>query len=74
MRFEQKGEWTISTPVYVGSSEAVLKAAKCAHEKWLAINRTIEHERLMVVDRCTECIATRIRHRAATEEEKGAKS
>lgn len=67
MRFEQQGEWFVSTPIYVGLGPDVSKAVSCAHETWVefGIGRRMEDGKkiVAVTERCGACVATRVRYK-----------
>jgi len=59
MKSYTEGDWVVTTPVYVGSSDAVAKAVTCSH-KWIqAAPGTLRENSVM--DKCEYCIAVRAR-------------
>lgn len=69
MRFTQDGNWTISTPIYIGSPDDLAKAQACPHKRWKELIRTLKEGKILIQDRCEACVATRARWREATKEE-----
>jgi hypothetical protein len=69
MKSHQEGEWTVTTPVYVGSSAQVEEATKCPHEVFVEVMRTVINGTVLIQDKCSKCVATRARYRPATAEE-----
>lgn len=63
MKFSKEGEWTVSTPIYVGSKADVEKAAKCPHPAFVKFAEDIREGHLLVAERCTMCVATRTRYK-----------
>lgn len=61
MKFTQQGDWLVSSPIYVGSVDQVAAAAACPHGTFIEESREVEGGRLMILDRCTKCVATRVR-------------
>jgi hypothetical protein len=61
VKFIKDGEWTISTPVFVGSVRDVEDAAACPHETWVWFSKDTHDGHLMIAERCESCIATRVR-------------
>jgi hypothetical protein len=72
MRSYQDGQWLVTTPIYIGSTYEVEKAAACAHKGFEETLRTEREGRLLVAERCRECIATRVRYRLVLPEALGA--
>lgn len=62
MRSYQDGEWLVTTPIYIGSTSQVAKAAACSHKTFVETLRTEREGRLLVEERCGECIATRVKY------------
>lgn len=70
MKVAKEGEWTVSSPIYAGTSlEEVEAAGRCPHEIFVEIFRQAQHGILLVMDRCTKCIAQRARSRPARPED-----
>ncbi len=65
MKFLKEGEWMVSTPVYVGLPETLIKMTKCDHPEWgnMTVRPTIEGGHEMFMQRCEFCSATRVRFR-----------
>lgn len=69
MRFHQEGDWLVSTPIFIGSSEEVARAGQCQHGSWSKINQDVREGMLLVMERCASCVAQRSRYRPVTEAE-----
>lgn len=67
MKFETQGEWTVGTPIIAGSGTLVELALRCNHLTWKEECRGVEQDTLMVMERCTSCIATRAKYRPVKE-------
>lgn len=63
MRFSHDGEWTVSTPIYVGSDADLRKAIACPHRTYTKVTEDVKHGTLMIMERCADCVATRVRSR-----------
>lgn len=72
MKFIQEGQWTVSTPIYAGTREALEAAQKCSHQSWREVIRSVERGILLVTEKCNDCqAATRAKYRPATDQEEG---
>lgn len=69
MKFSQEGEWTVSTPLYIGMGSDVEKAQVCPHREYIEVTRIVEEGALLVQEKCKGCVATRAKFRPATPEE-----
>jgi len=69
MKFEEHGGWIVSTPIYMGSTDDVWKAQKCAHQEYREGTRRVDQGMLIVQELCTGCVASRVKYRPATPEE-----
>jgi len=69
MKFKQEGDWFISTPMLIGSSDDVWKAQKCAHEAYHERGKKVDKGMLIVQEVCNGCVASRVKYRPATAEE-----
>jgi hypothetical protein len=67
VRFEKQGEWFVSTPIYIGMKDDVDKAARCPHGTWKEFGKGSRVEDgkkiLACTERCTICVATRVRYK-----------
>lgn len=63
MRFHAEGEWTVSSPVYLGDEVSVQRAMLCAHEFWDNLSENEVDGAIIQVERCKSCIAVRTRTR-----------
>lgn len=69
MKFTKYGDWTISTPVFIGSAQEVAEASKCPHEVWVWFSKDTKEGHLLIAERCEACVATRVRTRAVEKAE-----
>jgi len=69
MKFSQEGEWIVSTPFYVGSSDDVWMAQNCPHTEYAERSKKIKEGMLVVQEKCKSCVADRVKYRPATPEE-----
>lgn len=60
----------VGTPIMAGFGEAALLAQKCSHPSWTMETRTVEQGTVLVMERCGECIATRMKYRPVSEEKR----
>lgn len=67
MKFEQKGEWLVSTPMYIGSSDDVWKAQSCLHKEYREVGKKVDEGMLIVQEACKACVASRVKYRPVTE-------
>jgi hypothetical protein len=72
MMSRREGEWWITTPLYCGSIEDVLKATLCPHENYSPIQ--VPKDELMkegvteaVLEKCDNCCARRLRYKSDIE-------
>lgn len=69
MKFEQNGEWMVSTPIYMGFGSDVERAQACPHESYVETARTVKDGMLVIQERCSRCVAVRGKYRPAKPEE-----
>lgn len=70
MRFQQEGDWFVSTPILIGFPEEVDRASRCPHERWVKKSRSISEGVILVMEGCAACVAQRSRYRPATAADK----
>lgn len=69
MKFSREGDWFVSTPFYVGSSDDVWKANSCPHKEFAERTKKVQDGMLVVQEKCKACVADRVKYRPATAEE-----
>jgi hypothetical protein len=69
MNFKEEGDWIVSTPVYIGSTDDVWKARSCPHSEYMTLVKKIDEGMLLVHEKCKDCVAARVKYRPATAEE-----
>lgn len=68
MKFEQQGEWSVSTPIYIGDVVAVSAAQRCGHKfeetlRKVDVDPATGKKIDMVMEKCKSCVATRCKWR-----------
>jgi len=66
----QEGGWTFTTPIYIGATADIEKAAKCLHPKFSELTRAVCEGMVLVDERCDVCVAARVRYRPAKDGER----
>ena len=67
MRSTKVGDWYITTPLYVGMKEDILRMEKCPHEIWLDTQEIFESGYQMFLQKC-KCGAARSRYKCLGED------
>lgn len=68
MKTSLEGDWFVTTPVYIGMAADMEKAQTCSHQ-YVEGAKKVEQGHLMIHERCTLCVASRVKYRKATAEE-----
>jgi ferredoxin-like protein FixX len=65
------GDWMVTTPIYVGTTEDIQVAIACPHEKYEPQNAAQDLARgivEIVFERCVKCCARRVRYKTTKKE------
>lgn len=71
MEFRNEGDWTISTPVYVGTTEDLIEATRCPHEAFVTEHKIHEEGYEVVLERCCKCVAVRTKTKQVSVRDPG---
>lgn len=67
MKTYSEGEWTVTTPIYIGNEVDVEKASRCLHPKFSELTRTVRNDMVLVHEGCEACVAARVKYRPVDE-------
>lgn len=67
MNFSEQDGWVVSTMMLVGTSEQIRQSSSCKHEAWKELTRDTREGRILVMENCATCCATRAKVKPAAK-------